>query len=203
MAPGQARLRYHEGGFVPTSLCVDAKSVYAAVTATFIKTPAEKSLLCHVQYLRQQLDRKVLTALMWLDTRDMGADGLTKGAVSREALHELMDGCMRLRHAYEQWQSKGSLTGNHLVPGGRELERRGGGGDTEATARDSHLVLSSFCALTRLSSTNALDVGSFQIMKETHRIISQSRFEPFVLRWRASPGSLLCTMRCAVWEWLD
>ena len=53
-------------------------SVFAAVTAVFVKTPAEKSLLCHVQFLRELLDRGVLAAIVWLDTRDMLADGLTK-----------------------------------------------------------------------------------------------------------------------------
>ena len=52
-------------------------SVSAAVTAVFIKTPAEKSLLCHVQFLRELLDHGVLAAIVWLDTRDMLADGLT------------------------------------------------------------------------------------------------------------------------------
>ena len=128
MTPGQARLRYMEGGFVPMSLCVDAKSVFAAVTATFIKTPAEKSLLCHIQYLRQQLDRKVLTSLLWLDTRDMGADGLTKGAVSREALQELMRGEMHIRHPSESWESKGAASDKyHLVPGSQEHNSRHGG----------------------------------------------------------------------------
>ena len=53
------------------ALYVDAMSVFAATTATFIKTPAEKSLLCHVQFLRDLLDKKVLTSLLWIDTRDM------------------------------------------------------------------------------------------------------------------------------------
>ena len=44
-----AREKRMEGGYIPIGLFVDAKSVYAAVTATFIKQPAEKSLLCHVQ----------------------------------------------------------------------------------------------------------------------------------------------------------
>ena len=41
----QARDRRMEGGYIPTALYVDAKSVFAAFTATFIKVPAEKSLL--------------------------------------------------------------------------------------------------------------------------------------------------------------
>ena len=95
-------------------LYLDAKSVYAAVTATFIKQPAERSLLSHVQYIRELLDKKIIFGLAWLDTRDMGADGLTKGAVSRDALHELMAGKMCLRHEHEQWRSKvgGGRTSN-------------------------------------------------------------------------------------------
>ena len=45
----EARNRRMEGGYVPVALYLDAKSVFAAVTATLIKQPAEKSLLCHVQ----------------------------------------------------------------------------------------------------------------------------------------------------------
>ena len=35
--------------------------------------------------MRELLDTKVLEALVWLDTRDMVADGLTKGSVDRDA----------------------------------------------------------------------------------------------------------------------
>ena len=69
------------GGYIPVYLYIDAKSVYAAVGATFIKTPADSSLLIHVQYLRELLGHGIIRGLVWLDTRDMGSDGLTKGAV--------------------------------------------------------------------------------------------------------------------------
>ena len=48
MTAYQARQRRLEGSYIPTAIYVDAKSVFAAVSATFIKQPAEKSLLCHV-----------------------------------------------------------------------------------------------------------------------------------------------------------
>ena len=108
----QARDRRMEGGYIPTALYVDAKSVFAAVTARFIKPPAEKSLLCHAQYLRELLDKHIIQQIFWVDTRDMAADGLTKGAVARDALHELMEGSMYLRHACEQWTCK--LKGKQL-----------------------------------------------------------------------------------------
>ena len=95
-----------EGGYLPIALYVDAKSVFAAVTATFIKQPAEKSLLSHVRYLHELLDKGILRLLFWIDTRDMGADGLTKGAVSREALHAYMRGLMHLQQEYEKLQCK-------------------------------------------------------------------------------------------------
>ena len=106
LTAAEARNRRMTGGYIPLALYVDAKSVYAAITATFIKQPAEKSLLSHVQYLRELLDNHIVKALFWLDTRDMGADGLTKGTISREALHQLMDGWMYIRHVHEQWSSK-------------------------------------------------------------------------------------------------
>ena len=77
----------------PLALYIDAKSVFAAVSATFIKLPAEKSLLCHVQFVRELLERRVLEYMAWIDTRDMTSDGLPKGAVSRELLHQVMDTC--------------------------------------------------------------------------------------------------------------
>ena len=78
------------------TLEIDAMSVYAAITATYIKHPAEKGLLSHVQFVREMLDAGVLKALSWIDTRDMSADGLTKGAVDRAALHSIMDGTISL-----------------------------------------------------------------------------------------------------------
>ena len=79
MTQGEARLRYMDGGFVPTSLCVDAKSVFAASIATFIKTPAEKNLLCHVQYLRELLDSGVLLCLFLVVVQGSSTGGVVDG----------------------------------------------------------------------------------------------------------------------------
>ena len=87
-------------------LFVDAMSVHAATTATFVKTPAEESLLCHVQFLREMLGRKTLRILIWVDTRDMVSDGLTKGAVSREGLRAIMDGRVRIREQFPQMEQQ-------------------------------------------------------------------------------------------------
>ena len=102
----EARTLREQGGWiVPAALCIDALSVHAAVTATYIKPPAEKGLLAHVQYLRELLDNHVLLYIVWLDTRDMTADGTTKGSVDRESLHMLMSGILRIVHAAKVWKS--------------------------------------------------------------------------------------------------
>ena len=92
-------------------------SVFAAVTATYIKHPAEKSLLSHVQFLRELLDSHVIELIFWVDTRDMVSDGLTKGAVDREALHKIMDGFHAYLHEKKTWQSKVSRKQADLIQG--------------------------------------------------------------------------------------
>ena len=100
------RLREQGGYAVPMCLFIDAYSVFASITATFIKPPADSSLLCHVQYLRECLDNRALDALFWSDTRDMIADGLTKGSCERELLHLAMQGMCRMLHKFEAWRPK-------------------------------------------------------------------------------------------------
>ena len=85
---------------------IDALSVFATITATYIKAPAEKGLLSHVQFVRELLDSHVLSVLSWLDTRDMIADGLTKGSIDRLALHTLMDGSITYTQEPKCWSSK-------------------------------------------------------------------------------------------------
>ena len=109
-------LREAGGWNVKLALYVDAMSVFAAVTATFLKIPAERSLLSHVQYLRELLDTKVLEALVWIDTRDMCADGLTKGSIDRELLHAVMGGIWTLQHEAKCWTATRKQRPRHILP---------------------------------------------------------------------------------------
>jgi hypothetical protein len=107
ISAAEALKRREHGGFaVPAALYLDALSVYAAITATFVKTPADNGVLVHCLYVRELLDHDVLQALIWQDTRDMLADGLTKGAVDRKALHEAMDGLVVINHECKLWRPK-------------------------------------------------------------------------------------------------
>ena len=46
-----------------TCLCINAMSVFSAITAQIMNTPAERSLVSHVQWVRQMLDWQVLRIL--------------------------------------------------------------------------------------------------------------------------------------------
>ena len=63
-----------------------AGSLFDAVRASDVGDPAESSLKLHVIALRDKLERGILRRFWWADTRDMLADGLTKGGVCRDAL---------------------------------------------------------------------------------------------------------------------
>jgi len=73
-------------------IVVDAMSVFTATTAPSLKVPAESSTFLHLKWIRELLDRHIFAAIAWCDTRCMVADGLTKGSVDREVLHDCMSG---------------------------------------------------------------------------------------------------------------
>ena len=51
----------------------------------------------------------MVTALGWTDTRDMIADGATKGAVDRSLLRECTSGASAIRHEVKLWRAKGKM----------------------------------------------------------------------------------------------
>ena len=81
-----------------------------------IKIPAESSLLSHVQFLRELLDNDVVEAMAWTGTRDMVADGLTKGTVDRTALQQAMAGDVYVRHEFKLWRSPLATRACNLPP---------------------------------------------------------------------------------------
>ena len=84
--------------YIRTQILIDAKSVYESLKATMFKPPVEHSLSGHVLRLRDMRDEGFVTDVVWTDTRDMYADGLTKGVIKRDALYELMNSKIILKH---------------------------------------------------------------------------------------------------------
>ena len=57
----------------------------------------------HLHYLRELLNLNIVARLVWFDTRDMTADGLTKGSIDREALQKIMLGHFKLTQTIHSW----------------------------------------------------------------------------------------------------
>ena len=91
------------GSLIYTVLCIDGLSVWHSVSSVVPKPPAEKTLHVHVRWLRELIDRKVLRCLRWVDTRDMNADGHTKGTIDREAILQLMLGHYSAKYASKSY----------------------------------------------------------------------------------------------------
>ena len=79
-------------------LTLDAESVYKSLTSRELKTPTEKTLLGHIAWIRELLQLGVINQIQWCDTRDMTADGHTKGCIDRKMLLDLMSGRQQFNH---------------------------------------------------------------------------------------------------------
>ena len=81
----------------------DSYSIFSYLAAAHLKLPAEKSTYYHLAYLREKLVSRHIRSYSWTDTRDMVADGLTKGTADRAPLAAIMDGHYKLDHAVHEY----------------------------------------------------------------------------------------------------
>ena len=109
---GPRQLRENGGYAIPVVICIDAMSIWSAIAAIHIKTPAEKSLLGHLQFIKELLVRRVVHTLRWVDTRMMHSDGLTKGVVSRDDLQRVMQGILRYLYELRDYTPPASALGS-------------------------------------------------------------------------------------------
>ena len=77
--------------YPPLDICVDARAVYDAISAAYACEPAVSSLKFHLISVGDRMTHGIIRQLCWVDTRDMLADGLTKGGVDRTLLTRVCD----------------------------------------------------------------------------------------------------------------
>ena len=80
--------------YPPLDICVDAKAVYDAIAASDACEPAECSLKLYVISVRDRMTHGLIWDFYWVGTRDMLADGLTKGGIDRLLLHKVSNDCV-------------------------------------------------------------------------------------------------------------
>jgi len=97
--------QYREEGGLPikVTLTTDAESVYKSLTSRDMKTPTERTLLGHICWIRELLQLGLIDTIQWCDTRDMTADGHTKGSIDRELLLEVMAGRQHFKHEVKKY----------------------------------------------------------------------------------------------------
>ena len=94
----------------PIHLCGDNKGVFSAVSAQNPKTTAEPTLTPHVKALREYLDQRAITTIVWVDNRDMIADPLTKGKTRRNEINDVLNkGMWKIIHNTEVWPKQKGL----------------------------------------------------------------------------------------------
>ena len=98
----QLRKLKDDGGYsTPFDMYTDSFSIFSYLRTQHLKFPAERGTYFHLAYLRELLEKGVIRSLTWVDTRDMFADGMTKGSLDRDALTAVMHGTWTLQHKYE------------------------------------------------------------------------------------------------------
>ena len=80
----------HESGKLALNLdlVIDAAAVFENLITEETKTPTDPSMLIHALKLKELLREKLISRLLWCDTRAMLADGLNKGSVLRDQLRK-------------------------------------------------------------------------------------------------------------------
>ena len=105
LSPEQLKNVREKGNIsIKVTLTTDAESVYKSLTSRDLKTPAEKTLLGHVCWLRELMKLELIHKLQWCDTRDMTADGHTKGSIDRQSLLDVMQGRQKYNHEVKHYQ---------------------------------------------------------------------------------------------------
>ena len=75
-----------------------------------MKLPVDKGTFYHLAYLRERLVSSLIGSYTWVDTRDMVADGLTKGRADRAALINMMHGNYELDHTCHEYSELSTAT---------------------------------------------------------------------------------------------
>ena len=90
---------------VPLTMVTDSGSIWSCLQSNHLRMPTEKGTLYHLAYCLESLRNGLVSEWLWVDTRDMCIDGLTKGSLKRDALNSLMRGIWSLNHEVKMLKS--------------------------------------------------------------------------------------------------
>ena len=104
LSPDALKNVLEKGGLcIKVFLTIDAESVFKSLSSKELKKPTECTLLGHISWIRQMMERNIVHCVQWCDTRDMTADGHTKGSIDRELLLQVMSGYQSFKHELKKY----------------------------------------------------------------------------------------------------
>merc|ERR1712086_164194 len=99
LTPTQLKNILEIGGLsIKVTLTIDAESVFKSLSSKDLKKPTECTLLGHISWIRQMMERGIVHCVQWCDTRDMSADGHTKGSTDRDLIYQVMEGIQAFKY---------------------------------------------------------------------------------------------------------
>ena len=114
LTPTQLKNVLEIGGLdIKVTLTIDAESVFKSFSGKDLKKPTECTLLGHISWIRQMMERGIVQSVQWCDTRDMTADGHIKGSIDRELLLQVTAGSQQLQVRCET---------AHALSGGQNID---------------------------------------------------------------------------------
>ena len=103
-------------------MTIDAEPVYNSLTSRDLKVPSEKTLLGHIAWLREMVSLGIIKRLQWCDTRDMTADGHTKGVIDRDMLLQLMEGAQKYAYSVKEHTPANPREAQKTLPTSKETD---------------------------------------------------------------------------------
>eukprot|EP00959_Pyramimonas_sp_CCMP1952_P147199 3080671-Pyramimonas_sp.AAC.1 len=83
---------------IKATLAIDAESVFKFLSNKDLKNPTACTLLGHISWMRQMMERCMVHCVQWHSTRDLTADGHTKGRIDRDMLRQVMGEVQSFKH---------------------------------------------------------------------------------------------------------
>eukprot|EP00959_Pyramimonas_sp_CCMP1952_P101719 2127908-Pyramimonas_sp.AAC.1 len=79
------------------ALTIGAESVFKSISNKDLNKLTECTLLGHIRWVRQMMDRGIIRSMQWCGTWDMTAGGHTRGNIDRDLLLEVKAGTQVLQ----------------------------------------------------------------------------------------------------------
>ena len=100
----QGLILLDESGNLPfcLQLVTDCRSLFDSLRCEETAIPTEQSLIMLLLQIKESMRTGTIKSIVWADTRDLIADGLTKGSIARLALLNVsMTSLWKLKHTFE------------------------------------------------------------------------------------------------------